>query len=33
MSDVPLVPIVAVTAYDDCETVDNCLKLGMSAVL
>lgn len=28
-----MVPVVAVTAYEDNETVNRCLKIGMSAVL
>jgi CheY-like chemotaxis protein len=28
-----MIPIVAVTAYDDEETFENCLKIGMEAVL
>ena len=31
--DFRLIPIVAVTAYEDNETVSRCLKMGMSAVL
>jgi len=31
--DFRLVPVVAVTAYEDNETVNRCLKIGMSAVL
>jgi CheY-like chemotaxis protein len=27
------VPVVAVTAYDDSETVETCIKIGMSEVL
>lgn len=29
----PIIPIVAVTAYDDQGTVDQCCQIGMSSVL
>ena len=33
MQGIEFVPVVAVTAYDDSETVETCLNIGMSDVL